>query len=175
MPGIVAKYLLVVLISVLLLLLGCQVVLRYGFNIGLIWVEEASRILFLWSVFLGLFLSYERGEIPAVQLFQDALPARLFLVSKMLINSICIVFLMIIAYYGYTYASRIGGQPIPSLIFLLGEGNAPSMFWVLIALPVGFVLLAARMGLDVVRCALLLLSGSDAHPFHGEHGGGTAL
>lgn len=34
-----------------------NVILRYGFNSGLTWSEEASRFLFIWTTFLGAILA----------------------------------------------------------------------------------------------------------------------
>jgi TRAP-type transport system small permease protein len=39
-----------------------NVVLRYGFGTGIASSEEASRLLFVWMVFLGATLAYPKGE-----------------------------------------------------------------------------------------------------------------
>lgn len=155
-----SKFALVSIILVLLFLLGAQVILRYVFNIGLIWVEEVSRILFVWASFLGLMMAYEKDELPALAFFQGALSSRQLLVLRIFINTAGAIFLLVIAWYGYRFALRVGKAPIPSLIFLVGADRAPSMFWVFIALPVGFLLLAARMLVDAAIWCRKLVTGA---------------
>ena len=169
------RNLLVLTISVLVCLLGLQVVLRYFFSISLIWADEVSRILFVWASFLGLFLAYERAEIPALTIVVDALPARSAMLIRMSVNVICAAFLLIVAYYGYLYADRVGGEPIPALIFIVGRDWAPSVFWVYAALPVGFALLAVRMAVDVFVWGRSLATGEVAELSDGGHHGGSAL
>ena len=48
-----AEFLLVIMLSVMVIMVFGNVVLRYGFNSGLISSEELSRFLFIWITFLG--------------------------------------------------------------------------------------------------------------------------
>ena len=49
----VAEFTLVVMLSLMVIMVFGNVVLRYGFNDGLIASEEVSRYLFIWITFLG--------------------------------------------------------------------------------------------------------------------------
>ncbi len=49
----VAEFTLVVMLSLMVIMVFGNVVLRYGFNDGLIASEELSRYLFIWITFLG--------------------------------------------------------------------------------------------------------------------------
>ena len=48
-----AEFVLVIMLSLMIIMVFGNVVLRYGFNSGLISSEELSRFLFIWVTFLG--------------------------------------------------------------------------------------------------------------------------
>lgn len=47
------EWLLIAILGLMVLLVFGNVVLRYGFNSGIVFSEEVSRFLFVWMVFLG--------------------------------------------------------------------------------------------------------------------------
>ncbi|MCB1421898.1 MAG: TRAP transporter small permease [Nitratireductor sp.] len=162
----VIKALTVAMIATLLGLMIVEVVMRYVFLSSLIWAEEACRYLLIWSSFLAAVLAYERGELANVELFRQRLPEKARLMVMIAGNALCIAFLAVLVWYGSIFASRVGGQPIPAMRFLLGDlfgpdFPLPSMFWVYISLPLGMALLAIRMSVDLVRTATLLLKGGE--------------
>ena len=58
-----------------------NVLLRYFFNYGLTWAEEASRYLFIWLIFLGAIVAYQEN----VHLGVDTLVNRLSVKGKRLL------------------------------------------------------------------------------------------
>ncbi len=48
------KFILGILLTLMILIMGVQVVARYVFNSSLSWSEELTRYLFVWSAFLSL-------------------------------------------------------------------------------------------------------------------------
>lgn len=50
-----------------------NVVLRYGFGTGIAASEELSRLLFVWTVFVGTASAYPKGELMAFTLLLSAL------------------------------------------------------------------------------------------------------
>lgn len=58
-----------------------NVILRYFFNYGLTWAEEASRYLFIWLIFLGAIVAYQEN----VHLGVDTLVNRLSVKGKRLL------------------------------------------------------------------------------------------
>lgn len=50
-----------------------NVVLRYGFGTGIAASEELSRLLFVWTVFVGAVSAYPKGELMAFTLLLSAL------------------------------------------------------------------------------------------------------
>jgi TRAP-type C4-dicarboxylate transport system permease small subunit len=58
-----------------------NVILRYFFNYGLTWAEEASRYLFIWLIFLGAIVAYQEN----VHLGVDTLVNKLSVKGKRLL------------------------------------------------------------------------------------------
>ena len=59
---VVAAWTIVVAISVMVVLVALQVLLRYALNTSLGWTDETSRLAFVWSIFLGIPLGVRRGS-----------------------------------------------------------------------------------------------------------------
>lgn len=53
----VIEWLLIILLGVMVLLVFGNVVLRYGFNSGLVFSEEVARFIFMWLTLLGALLT----------------------------------------------------------------------------------------------------------------------
>lgn len=51
-----------------------QVILRYGFGVGLAWAEELARMMMISFAFLAAPIIYRRGETIAVSALKDRLP-----------------------------------------------------------------------------------------------------
>jgi TRAP-type C4-dicarboxylate transport system permease small subunit len=73
---LVLKSVLVVLSSVLVLIVFGNVVGRYVFNYSLAWAEEASRFLFIWTVFIGAVLTNEKYEHMHLDMLVQWLPGK---------------------------------------------------------------------------------------------------
>jgi TRAP-type C4-dicarboxylate transport system permease small subunit len=70
-----------------------NVILRYFFNQGLTWAEEASRYLFIWLIFLGAIVAYQEN----VHLGVDSLIKKLSAKTKRIIfilNNIILIVTM---------------------------------------------------------------------------------
>ena len=63
-------------LAVMALAVFVNVVLRYGFGMGLAASEELSRLLFVWMVFIGASAAYPRGEHMAFTSLLDRLGQR---------------------------------------------------------------------------------------------------
>lgn len=70
------KSVLVVLSSFLIIIVFGNVVGRYAFNYSLAWAEEASRFLFIWTVFIGAVLTNEKYEHMHLDILVQWLPGK---------------------------------------------------------------------------------------------------
>jgi len=107
------------------------------------WIEEASRILMVWGVFMTLGLALERGRHITMTSLLVALPPKIKRYIRKLIDLTGIVFSIYSAWLGYRMSIFVfaTGQVSPTL-------NMP-MYILYIGPMVGFVLLALRYALDL--------------------------
>lgn len=86
-------HLLVIGLSVMSLLVFWNVVLRYGFNSGIPFSVEVSRLIFVWIVFLGSVAALAQGAHMSVDALARNLPKPLrvvaFLVAHALMLWVC--------------------------------------------------------------------------------------
>ncbi|OXS53612.1 hypothetical protein B1B00_21800 [Bacillus sp. DSM 27956] len=66
-------YLVLLLMAVLVALVFTQVVLRYVFSSGMVWVEELDRYLFVWLMFLGIAMGVYKQRHIAITAVADRL------------------------------------------------------------------------------------------------------
>ena len=60
----IEKYLLVILFSALMGLMVFVIVLRYGFGKSVAWIEQLTRLIFVWISFSGIsYAAYTRGHL----------------------------------------------------------------------------------------------------------------
>lgn len=68
------EWLLIAILGWMVILVFGNVVLRYGFNSGIVFSEEVSRFLFVWMVFLGSVLMLKENGHLGVHTFTKKLP-----------------------------------------------------------------------------------------------------
>jgi TRAP-type C4-dicarboxylate transport system permease small subunit len=68
------EWLLVLLLSVMVVLVFGNVVLRYGFNSGIVFSEEVSRFIFMWLTLLGALVAMHDGAHLGMNSVIAALP-----------------------------------------------------------------------------------------------------
>lgn len=170
----------VAIVAALLALMTAQIVLRYGFNASLLWVEEVCRYLLIWLTFIAAVFALERGEVAALSLLGEMLPPRPALVVAILATLASAAFCLLLARYGWIFAERAGGAPIPAFGFLFADlfgpaaPAAPTTFWVYVALPFGAGLMALRLIADAVLLARALPAGLRPEAALARQGGGSA-
>ena len=76
-------------LSCMAIFVFANVILRYFFNSGLTWAEEASRYLFIWLIFLGSVIAYKENVHLGVDTLVRKLSAKhkrvLFIINNLLL------------------------------------------------------------------------------------------
>lgn len=139
----------IMIISINLIMVGL-----YSFNViirefmpshasSFAWIDEATRLLMVWAVFLALGLALERGRHVAVTTIYEKLPTRIRKVVAFLINITGFSFSAYFTYLAIELVKFVSktGQLSPTL-------GIP-MYWLYVAPSVGFVLLAIRYFLEL--------------------------
>lgn len=117
----------------LILLVFFQVIFRYVFHNSQPWIDELSRYLFVWIVYLGGTITIRRGFNITFDLLIDCLKGRLWGVMFTLVNLICVAFLSLIVVLGFNI-SYINKVQISSLMGI-------NMGIVTLAIPIGGILM----------------------------------
>ncbi|GHF38446.1 TRAP transporter small permease [Seohaeicola zhoushanensis] len=131
-----------------------QVFYRYVLGGSLIWAEELCRYLLIWQTFLVLGLAYSRGEFVSLDFLPSSLAPRGRWILRAVMAVPVIIFLIVLAWYGYDFASRFDRQTIPAIDFiwtsLTGSALGLSIKWVYVSVTVGLALMAAHVVADLV-------------------------
>src|SRR5690606_1019109 len=107
------------------------------------WVDEATRYLMVWMVFLALGLALARGRQIAMSAYFDRFSAGMKRIVGAIIDFAGLVFSLYVVWFGTDITLMVlkSGQTSPTL----GISNAI----LYLALPVGFLLLALRYALSL--------------------------
>lgn len=107
------------------------------------WVDEATRYLMVWMVFLGLGLALARGRQIAMTAYLDRMDERWRRRIGRVIDAVGLAFSLYVVWFGWNITVLVAktGQTSPTL----GVSNAI----LYLSLPVGFLLLALRYGLSL--------------------------
>jgi C4-dicarboxylate transporter DctQ subunit len=134
------EWLTATLLAAMTLLTFLQVVLRYGFNSGLIWSLETTVYLFTWLVLLGISGGVRNDRHIAVEFVTDRLPTA----ARKMAALMAIGFTLL-----YAALMFIGSWALIGRLYDFGSlaHDIPLPRWLLLsALPIGFALLGLRIG-----------------------------
>lgn len=126
-------------LGVMTLLTFVQVVLRYGFQSGLVWSLEATSYIFGWLIVIGMSYGVRTHSHIAVDLLTRSLEPRL--------NRV-VAWVALLASLGYCVLMAYGTATYIAGLIRLGHfaQDIPLPRWVLASvLPAGFALLALRL------------------------------
>lgn len=101
------------LLLAIALLVFVQVIMRKVFNSPLAWTEEVVRIFLVWTSFLGAYVALAEGQHLLMSVFIDRMSARRKNRFKLMTNSMLLLLLGIVAYYGYEFIAQMGFIPMP--------------------------------------------------------------
>ncbi len=114
--------------TVLIVILN--VILRYVFNTGLYWVEEAATTCFIWSVFIGVSAAYKHQMHIGIDMVTKLLPKYFHVYVSLFINILMILINGYIFYLSIVFIRASYIKPTA----VLGISSA----WVSASILVGF-------------------------------------
>jgi len=129
--------LLTIVLGAMILLAASQVVLRGGFGMGLVWADEALRLLVLWAAMLGAVAASRDNSHLRIDLVSRFLPPFWRRASAILADLFAAALSAVLAFYSFRFVaeSREFGDVV--------LGNLPA--WALqTVMPVAFSLIAYR-------------------------------
>lgn len=128
----VSNGVIVALFALLSLLVLMQVVCRIG-HISQTWIDEISKFLFIWLVYLGGSVTVSRGLNITFDLFLDGAKGKTFTVLFGIVNFCCLTFLTAMMVLGAQNAWVNRGQSSAMTGINMGLMN--------LAIPVGCILM----------------------------------
>jgi len=105
----------IALMASMAVLVFANVVMRYGFNQSIFWVEEFTQIQMIWVAYLGAGLALREGRHVAVDMLQDLLPAQLRKAVRVSIAVSIALFLLTLLVLGVQIAMFTWNQETPAM------------------------------------------------------------
>ena len=90
----------IILFSSLMISVVIQVFYRYILNTPITWIEELSRILLIWTIFMGSIIAHYNHGHPKIEYFIDRIPDRLRIYFRIFGQVIIYLVLFCMFYYG---------------------------------------------------------------------------
>lgn len=122
---------------VLLAIFNVAVVMRYFVDRPLQWTEEVAGLLMIWIVMLGGIAAERDNQHLAIPVVVDLLPPKLTAAVNLVVSLASAAFLVYVSYVGLVLALGVK--------FKVTDILRISYFWIDIAIPVGFVVIAVYM------------------------------
>ena len=130
-------------ISVTILIVIANVVLRYGFNAGLYWVEEAATTCFVWSVFVGASGCYRKNMHIGIDMVKRLFPEKVQEIINLIANLFLLVLNSYITYLSVNFILASKGKTTP-VIGMPASFTSSALF-------VGFGLMTLHTGVFIIN------------------------
>jgi TRAP-type transport system small permease protein len=103
----VVEWLMALALTIMVILVFGNVVLRYAFNSGIAAAEELARLMFVWLIFLGAILGLRHHAHLGVELVQARLPRSLRRLCA-IVSHVLILYALVLFLYGSWSQTLIG-------------------------------------------------------------------
>lgn len=137
----------VVCLTAMVLVTGAQIICRLFFE-ALVWSEEVSRYLLVWSTFIGASCVYKRMGHINVTVIRDLFPKQVRVTLQVLVHLLCGAFFILAVYKGYEYMDGRMGRQLSAAL------RVPMKYFYSV-IPLGFGI----MFLHVVDLLLMMIPG----------------
>ena len=128
-----------ILLSIVVILLGFQVLARFGFGRSFSWLEEVSRFAFVWAVYFGFIVAAEADRHIRVALHLKLLPPKGRLMMLTLADTLWLAFNAVVIWRGYHFTVSMFEFPY------ISQTTGINLVWVQMIVPLGFVFISIRV------------------------------
>ena len=140
--GKIETGLLCLIIAMMLGLAALKIVLRYGFQMSLVWSDTMLQHLTLWLCFFGAALATCEKRHISIDVLSRILPKQITHWSNLIVDCLSLIVVGILAYYGFGF---LGDEQSSEAVLI---GNIP-LWWAKSIIPVGFVLIGLHFALQI--------------------------
>lgn len=149
-------------LTVSIILIFVQVIMRYVFNNSLSWSEELARFMYIWEVWIGISLCVKNHSHLRITLIYNVVKGRGAVILDILVNVLWFVFGLLLIKYGQEAVIQILGFNQKSTALKASMGVVYS------GIPLGALLMNIRLVEDTVRLVKKFMNYSE------EEGGANA-
>lgn len=132
-------YICVVLFSLIIIVLTMEVVARYVFSSSFRWSEELSRFLFIWLIFISASYAVIKKSHIYIETFFMILPKKVKPYAQLIGNVVWLLFSLFACYLGVDQTLAIFNTS------QLSPGMQIPMYFVYVAIPIGYLLMSFRV------------------------------
>ena len=124
----ILRWIVMIMLSVMSVIVFAQVVFRIV-HLSIPWSEELSKYLLIWSTFMGADIAFRAGKLVNVDILANMLPDCMRKWNKIVIYSVCLIFLCALVYLGLIQSVKTWHRSFNGISWL-------SYTWVTLSVPV---------------------------------------
>ena len=156
-----------VTLSICVVLVNANVIMRYFFNNPIRWAEEVVTSLFVWTVFIGSAYAYRKHSHLGVDILVNLMPPKMKAVVKAVMSVVELFVLSMLTVISSQYVYHLIFNRAGKLKVIMTDMLRIPKWWTGIAVPIGF-------GLSVIYSVYFMVKGIRAYLAKKKEGGDKA-
>jgi len=143
-------------LSICVVLVNANVLMRYFFNTPIHWAEEVVTSLFVWTVFIGSAYAYRKHSHLGVDILVNILPGKVKNVVKAVMSVVELLVLIMLTIISSQYVYHLIFSRSGKLKVVMTDLLRIPKWWTGIAVPIGF-------GLSVIYSVYFMVKNVRAY------------
>ena len=156
-----------VTLSICVVLVNANVIMRYFFNSPIRWAEEVVTSLFVWTVFIGSAYAYRKHSHLGVDILVNLMPPKMKAVVKSVMSVVELLVLSMLTWISSQYVYHLIYNRAGKLKIVMTDMLRIPKWWTAIAVPIGF-------GLSVIYSVYFMVKAIRAFMAKKKEGGNKA-
>ena len=156
-----------VTLSICVVLVNANVIMRYFFNSPIRWAEEVVTSLFVWTVFIGSAYAYRKHSHLGVDILVNLMPPKMKAVVKSVMSVVELLVLSMLTWISSQYVYHLIYNRAGKLKIVMTDMLRIPKWWTAIAVPIGF-------GLSVIYSVYFMVKAVRAYLKKKKEGGNKA-
>ena len=145
-----------VTLSICVVLVNANVIMRYFFNNPIHWAEEVVTSLFVWTVFIGSAYAYRKHSHLGVDILVNLMPPKMKAAVKSVMSVVELGVLFMLTWISSEYVYHLIYNRAGKLKIVMTDLLRIPKWWTAIAVPIGF-------GLSVIYSVYFMAKGIHAY------------
>ena len=145
-----------VTLSICVVLVNANVIMRYFFNSPIRWAEEVVTSLFVWTVFIGSAYAYRKHSHLGVDILVNLMPPKMKAVVKSVMSVVELLVLSMLTWISSQYVYHLIYNRAGKLKIVMTDMLRIPKWWTAIAVPIGF-------GLSVIYSVYFMVKAIRAY------------